>query len=192
MPKKKVGILGGTFNPPHIGHLIMANEVYHAMSLDEVRFMPSQIPPHKKIAGGTTSEQRIRMIELSIADVSYFSLEQIEFERSGPSYTFDTMMLLKQREPDVDFYFIIGGDMIDYLPKWYRIEELIREIKFIGIPRSGAMGESHYSIHMVKSPMVDVSSTLLRERLKQGKNVSFLLPDAVSDFISKEGLYESL
>ena len=113
---KKVGILGGTFNPPHIGHLIMANEVYHALELDEVRFMPNAIAPHKKNEDDSTDDNRLQWWNYSLSHILSFTVETIEVERGGISYTYDTMIALMEREPDTQFYFIIGGDMIDYAP----------------------------------------------------------------------------
>ena len=187
---KKVGILGGTFNPPHIGHLMMANEAYHALELDEVRFMPNAIPPHKE-AHGATDEQRQKMVELAIADVPYFELEMYELESGGLSYTCNTMEALKKREPDVQFYFIIGGDSIDTLYKWYCIDKLVHYVKFIGLNRPGSESKTDYPIKMVDAPEINLSSTLLRKRLASGGTVRYLIPEQVEAFIRKEGLYGS-
>lgn len=191
MIPKKVGIIGGTFDPLHMGHLMMANEAYHALSLDEVRFMPSARPPHKQSKMITSDEHRIKMVELAIKEILYFKIELIEFERSGVSYTYDTINQLKKREPNVEFFFIIGGDMIDYLPKWHNIDELMNEVKFVGIKRPGSFGESNYPVHMLETPMIDLSSSFIRERLGRNIDVTFLLPDKVYKYIKQEGLYES-
>ena len=187
---KKVGILGGTFNPPHIGHLMMANEAYHALELDEVRFMPNAIPPHKK-AEGATDEQRQKMVEIAIADVPYFEMEMYELEQGGTSYTCDTMEALTKREPDVEFYFIIGGDSIDDLHKWYCVDKLVRYVKFIGLNRPGSEAKTDYPIKMVEAPEINLSSTIIRERLANGGTVRYLIPKQVEAFIRKEGLYGS-
>lgn len=187
---KKVGILGGTFNPPHIGHLMMANEAYHALELDEVRFMPNAIPPHKK-AEGATDEQRQKMVELAIADVPYFEMEMYELEQGGTSYTCDTMEALTNQEPDVEFYFIIGGDSIDDLHKWYCVDKLVRYVKFIGLNRPGSEAKTDYPIKMVEAPEINLSSTILRKRLATGGTVRYLIPEQVEAFIRKEGLYGS-
>lgn len=190
MPKK-TGILGGTFNPLHIGHLIMANEVYHALSLDEVRFMPSAKPPHKINHAIESNEHRINMVKLAIEQIPYFKIELIEFERNGISFTYDTIVQLKKREPDTEFYFIIGGDMIDYLPSWSRIDDLVKEIQFVGIMRPGFSGETSYPIIKLETPFIDLSSTVIRQRIKNQIDVTFLLPEKVYDYITKEELYES-
>lgn len=185
---KKVGILGGTFNPPHIGHLMMANEAYHALELDEVRFMPNAVPPHKQ-SSGATDEQRKRMVELAIEEAPYFTLELFELERGGLSYTFDTMNTMVGREREVEFYFIIGGDSIDHLHTWYRIDDLIQIVKFVGIRRPGSDAVTNYPVSMIDAPQIGLSSTLLRERFTEGKTVRYLLPKPVEAFIRKEGLY---
>ena len=163
---KKVGIFGGTFNPPHIGHLIMANEAYDALQLDEVRFMPNAIAPHKKLVDDASIENRHKMVEIAIQPYEQFRIETIELELGGISYTYHTMAELREREPDTKFYFIIGGDMIDSLHTWYKIDELIQFVRFVGLKRPGTHSTSTYDITMVAAPLVDLSSTLIRKRLK--------------------------
>ncbi|PPA71479.1 nicotinate-nucleotide adenylyltransferase [Jeotgalibacillus proteolyticus] len=191
MKNRRVGILGGTFNPIHIGHLIMANEAYHALGLDEVRFMPSAKSPHKEMYNPPADQDRINMISLAIKEIDYFKLELIEFDRSEISYTYDTIIQLKKREPDTEFYFIIGGDMIDFLPKWHRVEELVKEIRFIGFMRPGYTGETGFPVTFISAPMIDLSSSFIRTRLQSSSNVTFLIPQQVNEYITKEGLYES-
>ncbi|MFF2754244.1 nicotinate-nucleotide adenylyltransferase [Psychrobacillus sp. NPDC058041] len=187
---KKVGILGGTFNPPHIGHLIIANEVLYALDLDELRFMPNATPPHKKKDEHVTKTQRLKMVELAIKDVEKMVVETIELDRGGTSYTFDTMELLQAREPNSTFYFIIGGDQVEYLPNWYRIDELIKKVQIIGIPRPNTSLETAYPIIKLEIPQIELSSTLVRNRLENGITTKFLIPELVRDFIHKEKLYE--
>lgn len=186
---KKVGILGGTFNPPHIGHFIMASEVKQALGLDEVRFMPNAIPPHKEV-GGATDAQRLRMLELGIGGHKGFSIEMAELERGGVSYTFDTMKALVASET-ARFYFIIGGDSIDALHTWYRIDDLVKLVRFVGVRRPGTAAKTKYPVELVDSPEVDLSSTLLRTRLANGESVAYLMPEAVETYIREEGLYGS-
>ncbi|MBM7649966.1 nicotinate-nucleotide adenylyltransferase [Bacillus ectoiniformans] len=188
---RKVGILGGTFNPPHTGHLIIANEVLCALALDEVRFMPNHTPPHKEMAKGVSNEDRVRMIEAAIQGHPHFSVETIELQREGSSYTYDTIRLLKEQEPETDFYFIIGGDMIDYLPKWHKIEELIEIVTFIGVRRPGYLAESSYPLTMVDIPEINLSSTIIRKRAATGETLRYLLPDGVIDYIKENQLYGS-
>ncbi|MEK3766482.1 MULTISPECIES: nicotinate-nucleotide adenylyltransferase [unclassified Solibacillus] len=189
---KKVGLFGGTFNPPHIGHLMMANEVYAALDLAEIRFMPNAKPPHKDKLSSTTNAQRLRMVELAIEEIPYFHVETFELDRGGVSYTFDTMKAMREREPLTEFYFIIGGDMIDSLPTWHRIDELMGLVTFVGVKRPGSEAQTSYNVHMVDAPQIDLSSTYIRNRLQQHKaNLHFILPKAVEQYIREEGLYGS-
>lgn len=188
---KKVGIFGGTFDPPHYGHLLMANEVLDSLQLSEIWFMPNQIPPHKQHRQISSSKHRFNMLKQAVAGNDAFRVEPIELERNGPSYTYDTMVLLKKRHPSTEFYFIIGGDMIEYLPKWYKIEELLRMIQFIGVKRPNYKAESCYPVIEVDVPLFDVSSSMIRSRLKEGRSVRYLLPESVIQYIKEHQLYES-
>lgn len=187
---KKVCIFGGTFNPPHIGHLIMANEVYHALDFDEIRFMPNAKPPHKEATQLATGEQRLHMLELAVEPFSYFTVESLEIVRGGLSYSFDTMMELQKQEPQTQFSFLIGADMIAYLDQWYKIDELVKHIQLIGVRRPGYDDKSAYPVTIINAPLIDLSSTMLRNRLQQGKDVSLLIPESVQSYIRQEKLYE--
>ncbi|KAB7708705.1 nicotinate-nucleotide adenylyltransferase [Bacillus aerolatus] len=188
---KKTGILGGTFNPPHLGHLMMANEVLEALGLDEIRFMPNHIPPHKVMNEDIRDDDRIHMLSAAIEGHPCFSLELTEVERKGTSYTFDTMKLLKEQEPETEFYFIIGGDMIEYLPKWHRIDELSRMIQFVGVRRPGYSTKTPYPVTLIETPEVHLSSTMLRQRAANGGTLRYLLPEKVITYIKENRLYES-
>lgn len=186
---KKIGILGGTFNPPHLGHLVMANEAMHALELDEVRFMPNAIPPHKHVSYMPTDTQRVAMLQYLIQDEPRFVVEMYELQAGGKSYSVETMRALTQREPTSEFYFIIGGDSVDTLHTWVRIEELMRIVTFVGIGRPGSVGASQYGVQMLDTPQLALSSTLLRERLATKQTIKYLLPCAVERYIRAEGLY---
>jgi nicotinate-nucleotide adenylyltransferase len=188
---KKIGILGGTFNPPHIGHLIVANEVLDALQLDEIRFMPNYAPPHKQKTEEVSDQDRIMMLQYAIEGQNSFSMETIEMEREGPSYTFDTIQLLRQREPDHEFYFIIGADMIEYLPNWHRIDELVQLVTFVGVKRPGYLDQTTYPVLMVDTPQIFLSSTLIRDRIKQGKTIDYLVSPKVKNYMKEKGLYEA-
>ena len=186
---KRIGILGGTFNPPHTGHLIIANEVRHALQLDEVRLMPTASPPHKTASGSATAQQRLRMVELAVADIEGLSASAFEVNRGGVSYTYDTMKALTVSEPDTEFHFIIGGDMIDMLSDWYRIDDLVKLMTFVGVGRPGTTGKSEFPVKMVEVPEINLSSTLIRKRIFESGTVTLLTPSNVEAFIREEGLY---
>ena len=163
--RKQIGILGGNFNPVHNAHLVVADQVRQQLGLDQVLLMPEYEPPHvdKK--------------------------ETIELERKGISYTYDTMKLLTEQHPDTDYYFIIGADMVDYLPKWYRIDELVELVQFVGVQRPRYKAGTSYPVIWVDVPLMDISSSMVRDFLSQGRTPNFLLPQSVLDYIEKEGLY---
>ncbi|MEH7109558.1 MULTISPECIES: nicotinate-nucleotide adenylyltransferase [Bacillaceae] len=186
---RKIGILGGTFDPPHNGHLLIANEVLGSLHLDEIWFMPNQEPPHKKKSGFVSNEHRLKMLELATQTHPDFKIQSIELEREGPSYTFDTMSLLSTKYPDYQFFFIIGADMIEYLPKWYKVEDLVKLVQFVGVKRPAYNHHSDYPVLYVDVPAMDVSSSMIRERLENGKTVRYLLPDAVIQYIEEKQLY---
>ncbi|TYS59194.1 nicotinate-nucleotide adenylyltransferase [Sutcliffiella horikoshii] len=186
----KVGLIGGTFDPPHVGHLLIANDVRQKLSLDEIWFMPNHIPPHKQNKSVTPTPIRVKMIEAAVASNSCFRVETIELQREGPSYTYDTMMLLAKKYPDTRFYFIIGADMVEYLPKWHNIEKLLKIITFIGVKRPGYTFSSEYPVLEVETPQMDISSTLIRKRVQEGWTSQYLVPDKVKEIIEEKRLYE--
>jgi nicotinate-nucleotide adenylyltransferase len=188
---KKVGILGGTFDPPHYGHLLIANEVRSALELDKIWFMPNHEPPHKKKPESVEDEDRLHMLELAIAENANFSIQPIELERKGPSYTVDTMKILHTEYPDHQFYFIIGADMIEYLPKWHDIDILVNLVQFVGVKRKSYRHQTDYPVLYIDVPAIDVSSSMIRDRVKKGQTVRYLLPDSVIDYIEEKQLYGS-
>lgn len=187
--RKQVGILGGNFNPVHIAHLMMAEQVYQQLGLDKVYLMPSYLPPHADEKKTINSSHRLAMLELAVEGNSHLAVEPIEIIRKGKSYTYDTMKALIQNNPDTDYYFIVGGDMVNYLPTWYKIDELILMTNFVGTRRPNYGMETPYPIIWVDTPQMDVSSSMIREKITQGCTVRYLLPDNVINYIYEKGLY---
>ncbi|WP_377888409.1 nicotinate-nucleotide adenylyltransferase [Alkalihalobacillus sp. R86527] len=186
----RVGLLGGTFDPPHIGHLTLAQGVLEECQLDEVWFMPTHLPPHKN---GKVSDNhhRAEMVQRAIEGNPSFKISLVEFERSGRSYTVDTIEILKKSYPDIDFHFIVGGDMIEDLPNWHRIEDLSRMISFIGVNRPGYKpGRETKNVSLVDVPQIDVSSSIIRNAIKFGRSGRYLLTDSVRNYIVEKGLYD--
>lgn len=144
--RKQIGILGGNFNPIHNAHLVVADQVRQQLGLDQVLLMPECKPPHVDAKETIDEKHRLRMLELAIEDVEGLAIETCELERQGISYTYDTMLYLTEQHPDVDFYFIIGADMVDYLPKWHRIDELVKLVQFVGVQRPKYKAGTSYPV----------------------------------------------
>ncbi|MDB6209170.1 nicotinate-nucleotide adenylyltransferase [Streptococcus oralis] len=187
--RKQVGILGGNFNPVHHAHLVVADQVRQQLGLDQVLLMPEYQPPHVDKKKTIPEHHRLKMLELAIEGIEGLAIETIELERKGISYSYDTMKILTEQHPDTDYYFIIGADMVDYLPKWYRIDELVDMVQFVGVQRPRYKAGTSYPVIWVDVPLMDISSSMVRDFLAQGRKPNFLLPQPVLDYIEKEGLY---
>lgn len=187
--RKQVGILGGNFNPVHNQHLLIADQVGTALNLEKVYLMPEYLPPHVDEKDTIEAEHRLNMLKLAIADNPLFDIEQAELQRRGKSYTYDTMKALIAQNPDTDYYFIIGGDMVEYLPKWYKIDELVEMVQFVGVKRPGYTIDTPYPIIWLDAPMMDLSSSLIRKKIAQGCSIRYLVPEAVRNYILEKGLY---
>ncbi|WP_410512226.1 nicotinate-nucleotide adenylyltransferase [Paenibacillus sp. BR2-3] len=191
----KVGIMGGTFDPLHIGHMLAAEAARDSYELDEVWFMPSHIPPHKH-AAGVSSEDRLAMVKETVKGHECFRTLDWEVNRGGVSYTIETVRMLQEHYPDIDLYFIIGADMVQYLPKWQGIEEIVQRLTFIGVGRPGTPldleelpSEIADKVVLADMPLVDISSTMLRERAAEGKSIRYMVPEAVFNYVHRSGLY---
>ena len=188
--RKQVGILGGNFNPVHNAHLVVADQVRQQLGLDKVLLMPEYKPPHVDAKGTIAEHHRLKMLEFAIEGIEGLEIETIELERKGISYTYDTMILLNERDPDTDYYFIIGADMVDYLPKWHRIDELVEIVQFVGVQRPRYKAGTSYPVIWVDVPLMDISSSMVRDFVAKDRTPNFMLPKPVLDYIKKEGLYQ--
>lgn len=191
----KVGIMGGTFDPIHIGHMLAAEAARDVYRLDEVWFMPSHIPPHKQKAG-VTGRMRLEMTAEAVCGHPFFRTLDFEVERGGVSYTVDTMTELRQIYPHIQFTFIVGADMVNYLPKWHRIDELAGMLDFIGVNRPGSdldVGRLpaflQDVVKIADMPLVDISSSMIRRRAAAGESIRYMVPDPVYDYIVRSGIY---
>lgn len=187
----KVGILGGSFNPIHMGHLILAEEAREKLKLDKVFFIPIYLPVHKDAKDLLPPEKRLRMVKLAISGNPYFEALDIEVRRRGKSYTIDTLRDLRQLYPEVDkFFFIVGSDALNYLDSWKDIKEVMKLAKFVvaSRPNYPLKDISGNVLPLVIEP-VDISGYRLRQRLKDGESVRYYLPESVYRYIAKEGLY---
>lgn len=200
MNTRGLGIMGGTFDPIHIGHLQIALAVSQRLGLEEVMFIPAYIPPHKLGMNFAPAEDRYAMTELAIAPYPTFTLSDMELKRSGVSYTIETVRQLAKEHPDEQLYFIIGADSVAQLHTWHNIHELLELAVFVAAGRPGYEGvmeeaESHLGsiarrrIMLLDTEEYDVSSTEIRSRIKDGKALTGLVPKAVEEYIYEHGLY---
>jgi nicotinate-nucleotide adenylyltransferase len=196
---EQIVIFGGTFDPIHHGHLIVARAVAEHFGFEKITFMPAMVPPHKDDARhkSVPADDRLEMVRLAVTDSEMFDVSDIELQRDGPSYTFDTLMALRrQYGPEADLYWIIGADMLGDLPTWYRAGEVIEIARIITAARPpynqripamldglrehfSAEQVSRLSESVVSTPLIDISSTQIRRRLGQAKTAKYLTPDAV-------------
>jgi nicotinate-nucleotide adenylyltransferase len=179
----KIGLLGGTFDPVHNGHLSIAQTVLNELDLDEVWFLINNIPPHKNKISQTSNEQRLDMLKIVTNKYDHFDLCDIELNRVGKSYSYDTLVELKKMYPTHEFYFIIGADNVEILDKWYRIEDLVKLCSFVAVKRNNYKIVSHFDLIEVEMPFINISSTDIRN----GSNKH--MDHDVLNYIVKEGLY---
>jgi nicotinate-nucleotide adenylyltransferase len=202
--RKRLGIIGGTFDPVHYGHLVAAQYAAYGFHLDRVIFMPAAKPPHKNAEGVLDARHRVAMVELAIADNPAFEMSTLEVERSGVSYTIDTIEILQQTYPGAEIYFIMGMDSIYILDTWKDIERLVLMCRFIVVTRPAyELKRSDPALQKVppgfwtrvdflEIPAIDISSTDLRTRVRQGKPIRYLLPPAVENYIYNHSLYQGV
>ena len=188
---KRIGIFGGTFNPVHVGHLLIAQMAQEKFRLDRVVFVPSNLPPHKTIRQLATGRQRSHMTRLAIRDNPKFAISDYEIKKKGRSYTIDTLRHFHKVFPKgTKLYFIIGGDMFTDLHTWKDIDEILKIATFIVVNRPGYdtrnIGVQHLSMTM---PGVDIASSYLRRWIAQGKSIKYLVPESVFRYIGKNKLY---
>lgn len=187
----KIGILGGTFNPIHIGHLILAEEARERLGLDRIIFVPAYLPPHKDNSDIAPAGMRLTMVKLAISGNKYFSVSSVETKRDGRSFTIDTIKEFKKIYPQDELYFIIGSDLLKYLDDWKDLDEIIKMVKFIAVTRPGYPLEKLPSyISTVAIRAVDISGFQVRRCVKENMSFRYLVPDAVHKYINKKGLYK--
>jgi len=197
----KIGILGGTFDPVHVGHLAAADEVVCRLGLDEVLFIPAGRPWLKDGTEILPAEHRFKMVELAITGKPGFKASTMELERQGFTYTVDTIAELKRQYGDGDeLFFIVGWDKLVEIPRWRQPERLIKMCRLVAVPRVGypppdldaleaAVPGISQRVIMLDKPEIDVSASVIRERVRQGLSISGLVPEAVERYIRKQGLY---
>lgn len=198
---KKIGIMGGTFNPIHIAHLILGESAYDQFGLDSVYFMPSKNPPHKDIKEVISDSHRTNMVKLAIADNPHFEFSDVELLREGYTYTVDTITYLKETLKETEFYFIIGADSLFMLDQWYEADKLLKMMHFVAATRDHATEEALQSkiaylanrygakIDLLHIPTLDVSSQYLRNCIKEHRSIRYYVPSEVEAYIRTHQLY---
>ena len=182
-------LFGGSFDPVHVGHLIAAEAAGEALDA-RVRFLPAREQPFKRAAYGTTPEQRAEMLDLAVAGNPRLTVERIELTLPAPSYTVRTLRALAEREPGNRFALLLGADAARDLAAWHEIDALPELADVVVFARAGTSLPRHPAIRrVVEVPAVDVSATLIRERLRRTRSIRYLVPDAVRDYIAARGLY---
>lgn len=201
MVKKKIGIMGGTFNPIHLGHLVIAQTALEQLKLDKVVFMPSKNPPHKRNEHILDDQVRADMVGLAIEDNPYFELSTFEMDRNGLTYTADTLYQLTKQHPEETYYFIIGADSLFYLDKWKDPATIFKYCTIVAAMRNQSTTEEMKqkinelnkqfggTIRLLDSPNIDISSTEIRERIYNGKTVQYYVPSSVDKYMKENHLY---
>jgi len=198
----RIGIFGGTFDPVHLGHLIVAERCREDAGLDEVWFLPSYQPPHKADRPVTRFDHRAEMLTLATTGQPLFRVDPVEKALPPPSYTAETLAVLRARHPDDEFELVVGGDVLPDLPKWYQPDRVLSQAGLVVVPRPGApvwtaddlaaaLGLPPAAVRMraVDCPLVDIASREIRRRVAAGRSIRFLVPRGVEEYIREKKLY---
>ena len=187
----RVGILGGTFDPPHLGHLIVASDAFEALELDRLLLIPSASPPHKRGLVRVSAELRLEMVRAAVRDDPRFEVDDLELHRSGPSFTVDTLRELRVRLPESELFFIVGVDQLREFPTWREPEEVARLAHIAVVAREGdaVEGDPGIPVRPVGITRIDISATEIRRRVQAGESIRYLVPEGAREVIEREGLY---
>ena len=198
---ERVGLFGGTFDPPHVGHLILASEAKSQLELTRVLWTVTPDPPHKQDQAITSLEHRLTMVKLAIQDEPSFEISDIELNRPGPHYTVDTIKLLAQENPNAEIVPIIGADSLNDLPTWNRPKEFLYAAHWVGVMRRPGevtnlealerdLPGIRSKVHYVEAPLLEIASREIRERAATGKPFRYYLPESVYEYIERHHLYK--
>jgi nicotinate-nucleotide adenylyltransferase len=194
--KKRFGILGGTFDPVHSGHLILAEQLKEELKLQKVIFIPSANPPHKENHPVSSAKDRLKMVKLAIRDNPDFLISDIELKMEGKSYTINTLTRLVKLHKDSELFFLLGSDVIDELPTWKEPDKIFQKVKVVIALRPGFDRINPENRFVKKSFLIpinglNISSTQIRERVRIGKSIRYLVPPGVEKYIQSKNLYRS-
>ena len=196
----RVGLLGGTFDPVHVGHLVLAEQCREQAELDEVWFVLAGAPPHKGGKAIALAKHRLEMLKIAVSGTPWFSICEIELDRDGPSYTVDTLEQLKSRHPEHEFRLLVGADMLADFPNWREPARIASMCRLVAVNRGRDLDSVRAlarqltqnlaaDIQVIEMPAIDVSATDIRERVSQGRSIRFLTPRGVEMYIAAQGLY---
>ena len=186
---RRVGILGGTFNPIHLGHLVLAEQARESLHLEKVIFVPTNLPPHKKIRALATAQQRYQMAALALKSNPRFEVSDLELARGGVSYSAQTLKELKSALPRSRLFFIVGSDFLKEFLGWKDIDEINKICKFAVAQRPGYPFKNLPDMQAINIAALDISSTDIRKRIKANKSIRYLVPEKVRTYILRKGLY---
>lgn len=198
----RIGIFGGTFDPPHIGHLILGAEAFDQLDLDRLAWVLTQDPPHKLARSKSKIEIRLEMLKLAISDNPAFEISRVDIDRPGPHFSIDTVRLIAEQYPDAEYYFLIGGDSLHDLPLWHKPFDLLRSITSLGVMRRPGdevnieelekkipgIGEK---IIYIDAPLLEIASNEIRERIISGRHFRYFLPGRVFKYIQEKNIYRN-
>lgn len=196
----RLGLLGGTFDPVHVGHLILAETAREQLRLDRVVFVPAGVPWRKAVVSITDSEHRLAMLRLATAGNAAFAVSDVEVTRAGPSYTAETLKALAKEHPGAELFFLLGDDALADLPNWYQPRRIL-QLATLAVARRPGGGPAQpgdeaprglsAGLVRLEMPRIDISASAIRARVRDGLSVRYLVPDAVEEYIREHGLYRS-
>ena len=184
---KRIGIYGGSFDPIHHAHLILAREALETLPLAEIIFVLAAQSPHKPDQAPSPPAIRWEMLNAAIADEPRFSASRLELDRPPPSYSIETVEALRAAQPEAEFFFLVGEDNLPELPRWRRFDDLQKLVQFVVLDRSGE--EVEYAYPAIRRK-IDISATTIRNRVASGQSIRYLVPEAVEEIIRRENLYQ--
>lgn len=202
MAKQRLGIFGGTFDPPHVGHLILAAEARDQLDLDETIWVLTPNPPHKQGKEISSIEDRLVMVKLAIKDDKDFSLSYVDIDRSGPHYSVDTVSILREQYPDQELFYLMGGDSLQDLPHWYKVSEFLDVLDGIGVMRRPGdeidlktlfdqLPQLEGNLNFVTAPLLEISAEQIRRRANEGRAYRYYLLPRIYRYICENKIYQS-